>query len=117
MIEGVPSERNVYEGEQAYLRDLAKKMMAQLKRGVHANPGTRRGQKFSDHVQAIVYEHVTEGPRVHGFGNADPDLKTRGDSLTMTGLHERTGAAMYAMPDGSILIRNTNGKPLWREDR
>jgi hypothetical protein len=80
-----------------------------------ANPPAG-AQKFSNHVQAIVYEHVTEGDRVHGFGNADPDLRTRGRTLAMTGLKEKTGAEMYALPDGSILIRNRDGKPLWRED-
>ena len=100
---------------QRQITEWAARLLAQLDRGIHANPP--RGRKFSNHVQAIVYEHITEGPRAHGFGNADPDLRSRGNALTMTGLHERTGAAMYALPDGSILIRNTNGKPLWREDR
>ena len=92
---------------------------------VITNPGVKRrknplgvtGEKFSNHVQAIVYEHLTEGPRVHGFGNADPELTTRGNSLTLTGLREKTRAEMFALSDGSVLIRNVDGKPLWRKDR
>jgi hypothetical protein len=98
-----------------WLLPMAEEMRRQVSRGVHVNPP--KGIKFSSDVQAIVYEHVTEGPRVHGFGNADPKLTNRGNALTMTGLKEKTGAAMYALPDGSILIRNTNGNPLWREDQ
>lgn len=98
---------------------LVNAMRAQLRAGVHTNPRQRNpsGRKMSNHVQAIVYDHLTEGPRVHGFGNADPALKERGDSLTMTGLHDVTNVAMYAEPDGSIRLRHNSGKPLWFDDK
>jgi hypothetical protein len=101
-------------GNANRIADIARQMIRQVSRGVHTNPG---GEKFSNHVQAIVYEHVTEGPRAHGFGNADPDLRTHGRTLSMTGLKEKTDVAMYAMPDGSIHIRGGRGQRLWRKDR
>lgn len=91
-------------------------MLQQLERGVHANPGpTGRRVKLSNDVQAIVYDHVTQGPRCHGYGNADIDLKTRGDTLSITGLHERTGVEMYGLADGSVLVKHRDGKPVWGE--
>jgi hypothetical protein len=95
---------------------IANMMLAQLRKGVHANPGASTGSrvKMSNDVQAIVYDHVTEGPRCHGYGNADIDLRTRGDTLSITGLHERTGVEMFGLADGSVLIKRKDGKPVWK---
>lgn len=96
---------------------IANMMLAQLRKGVHANPGATSGKrvKMSNDVQAIVYDHVTQGPRCHGYGDADIDLKTRGDTLSITGLHERTGVEMFGLADGSVLIKHKHGKPVWGE--
>ena len=41
------------------------------------------------------------------------DLKTRGDTLSIRGLHERTGVQMFGLPDGSVLIKHQRGLPVW----
>lgn len=94
---------------------IATMMLAQLRNGVHANPSSGKRVKMSNDVQAIVYDHVTQGPRCHGYGDADIDLKTRGDTLSITGLHERTGVEMFGLADGSVLIKHKSRKPVWGE--
>ena len=106
-------------GNLRAIEEIALKMLRQVAEGVHTNPGTPRGGvKFSDNVEAVVYQHKTEGPRAHAFGNAELDERDleRG-ILRLDDVKERTGVAMYAMPDGSVVLRHSQGKPLWREDR
>jgi hypothetical protein len=98
------------------LENLGRLMLGQVRGDVHTNPA-RKGEKFSNHVQAVVYRHVTEGHRVHGFGNAEIGLKSHGHTLTISNLPERTDVEMYALEDGSILLKHRSGKPLWEKMR
>jgi hypothetical protein len=121
-VAGSGGDRDSAELFRHQAANLVAALLAQLARGVHANPRRRGnpeilgGQKMSNHVQAIVYDHLTKGPRVHGFGNAEPDLKERGPSLTMTGLRDFTDVEMFALRDGSLRIRHKHGEPLWWDD-
>jgi hypothetical protein len=79
---------------------------------------TRRGGavQTSEHVMAIVYVHKDDGNfYCHGFGDADIDLKSRGDALTITGLKSRTHVGMFAEADGSVRIAHKDGEPLWED--
>lgn len=98
----------------------ARVMLAQLDRGVHANPSLRGGApmrgrvKIGSHVQAIAYIHAKDGDAyVHGFGNRDPseaDLK-RG-ILRLDRLKDVTNVEMYGNPDGTVTLVGTKGQPL-----
>lgn len=95
------------------IRDLAWKMMRQVKSGVHVNG---RGIKTSDDVQAIVYRHEEDGKLyVHGFGDADLDLTTRDGKLIIDGLKDETDVQMFAQPDGSVRIASRDGSPVWED--
>lgn len=113
--DSAPYLRNAMQMASSRLYAIADIMFKQLRQGVHANPGVR-GEKFGEQVQAVVYIHTTEGPRAHGFGNADPALEEHGRTLSMTGLKERTDVEMFALPNGTVLLKHKHGKPLWRED-
>lgn len=106
-------------GNLRAIEEVALRMLRQVAEGVHTNPGTPRGgTKFSNHVEAVVYRHVTEGPRAHGFGNAELDERDLEHGiLRLDDVKEKTNVAMYAMPDGTVMLKHSQGKPLWREDR
>ena len=97
------------------LRELSQNMRAQLRRGIHANPGGRR-TKIGDHVQAVLYVHTVDGePYVHGFGNADLKISNvRDGDVKLKGLHDTTGVCMYGEPDGSVTLEGDHGQPLWK---
>lgn len=95
------------------LQEIAETMIAQVKGGVHQNP--RGGECFGRDVQAIVYVHEETGERmVHQFGGKDPSARdlARG-ILNLSKLPSRTGAKLYAMPDGSLAVRSGRGQSLW----
>lgn len=96
-----------------HLDALARQMLAQVQRGVHRNPP--KGHCMSYHVHAVAYEHEADGERYcHGFGDAEITLQSkRAGHLEISGLHDQTDVAMYAMPDGSIRLASTRGRCLW----
>lgn len=105
---------------------VADAMLAQVGRGVHANPPLlvfanpgkgMRGEIMSSSVLAIMYVHEDDDePYVHGFANAELTLKTAPNgTVTITGLADRTDVEMLALDDGSVLIRGTHGQRLWDE--
>lgn len=67
-------------------------------------------------VMAVVYKHAEDGALyAHGFGKEAWGISTKGDKLTLHGLNEVTDVKMFALPNGDILMRHSDGKPLWRE--
>lgn len=84
-------------------------------RRVRKNPA--RGIKFGSDVQAIIYRNteVQHHPfRAHAFGGQDFTLKNgRAGELTIQGMTDRTGLECFAMPDGSVLLRFADGRPVW----
>lgn len=107
---GLPSE--VHEAAAA-IAEVAQVMLTQLEHGVHQNP---RGLELSRNVQAIVYIHTKDGERyVHGFGNAELDLKDRRDgTLEIRGLQEQTGVQMVGSADKrTVTLRGVDGQTLW----
>lgn len=97
------------------LRVLAQRMLAQVERGVHANPRERR-TKIGEHVQAVLYVHAKDHlPYAHGFGNADIAIDTvREGDVKLEGLHDTTDVCMYGEPDGTITMEGKRGQPLWK---
>lgn len=72
--------------------------------------------RMSDHAVAILYMRKDDGSyRVHGFGDADLDLATVRGEVRIRGLKQHTRVAMDALPDGSLHMYSTQGKPLWGE--
>lgn len=100
------------------LEQIAREQLKALN-AVRVNGRLRRNSgsvQTSDHVMAIVYVHKDDGQLYcHGFGDADIDLKSRGDALTITGLKERTHVEMFAEQDGSVRIAHKDGEPLWED--
>lgn len=94
---------------------ISEKMLRQVNHGIHRNPGKAKRTKIGEHVQAIVYIHATDGqPYVHGFGNADIDLESRGKgNVTIRGLHDDTQVCMYGESDGTVTIEGERGQKLW----
>lgn len=94
---------------------IAEKMLRQVHRGIHTNPGGKKRTKIGKHVQAIIYIHAKDNkPYVHGFGNADIDLDTHGaGNVTIDGLHDNTQVCMYGEPDGTVTIEGERGQQLW----
>ena len=90
----------------------------QVRAGVHTNPGRQQagGMKMSGHVQAIIYTHEDDNQfYCHGFGDAEIRLTTRGQSLHIDGLKDRTNVEMLAMSNGSICIIGRSGQRLWED--
>jgi hypothetical protein len=59
-------------------------------------------------VQAVLYLRDDDGePYVHGFGDADLDLRTntRTGAVTIGNMKVRTGVEAVLLDDGSILLR------------
>lgn len=91
---------------------------------VFGNPARRNGTRsgstiISRHVQAVAYVHAVDGSRrVHGYGNADIDLKDiGGDGVEIRGLKTRTGVTMVGNADGSVTLFHSDGLPLWGMER
>lgn len=79
------------------------------------NPRLGRDTLIGKHVQAIIYVHAVDGDRyVHGFGDADIDLRSyaTGD-VRVGGMHAKTGVEMYGTEDGNVFVRGRDGQRLW----
>ena len=123
--------REVQKGQSAYASSNIRNALGsvntlqkQLGRGVHknnpgllavyGNPGVvclSRGE-----VQCIVYGHARRdvGPRAHGFGDAPIRLATRGNTLSISNLADRTGVSMFGSEDKKqIIVRGDRGQKLW----
>jgi hypothetical protein len=75
---------------------------------VVGNPSRGKGIIISHNVQAVLYLRDDDGePYVHGFGDADLDLKTdtRTGAVTIGNMKSRTGVEAVLLDDGSILLR------------
>ena len=86
---------------------------------VQVNP-PRAGQVMSREVLAVVYRHIADPPdviRVHGFGDANIQLRTRrgGDVLEIAGLDEFTDVRMISEVNGDIRLCHKDGLPLWAD--
>ncbi len=100
-------------------RTLVDALDAQVTAGIHKNPMlvtfNPKGAPIIAHdVQAILYRHQTDGLNYcHGFGNSDPGIKTRGDTLTLTGLADRTDVRAIVLEGGkAVLLRHARGLPV-----
>ena len=92
-----------------------RELLVQVQRGIHMNPrGSARGERMSGHVQAIAYVHAQDGDQyVHGFGDAELNAKElQKGILDLSDLHDQTDIEMFAMPDGSLSLRSSQGKDL-----
>jgi len=84
------------------LVNLAKNMLAQLATGRHENPlvgilgNPPRGRQLASRVYRIEYRHA-QG-RHHNYQHAFGP-----------------GTVAYCLPDGTILLRHTRGKRLWKD--
>lgn len=104
-------------------------LLYQARKGVHRNPAlvvfnpprSRRHRRnpsedgiIASDVQAILYKHHDDGRwYCHGFGGKDPDIKSRGDSVTLTGLAETTGVVAAVEDDGKVVsLYHRDGKPI-----
>lgn len=76
-----------------------------------------RGAKtFGKHVLAIVYEHNDDGQLyAHGFGDQEVDVRQRGDQLILTNVPKRTYVRAQALPNGTVVLKREDGKPVWGE--
>ena len=92
-------------------------MESQVARGVHANPhraNPGRKKRIGTDVQAVIYRHVDGTNRVHGFGNADIELRDLPDGgVQVSRMHERTGVTMYGDPDGTVTLSGPDGEAVW----
>lgn len=89
------------------------------RRKVKENP-PRAGQLMSREVMAVVYRHVHDPPdtvRVHGFGDATIELKTKrgGKVIEIAGLEDFTDVRMIAEPNGEIRLTHKKGDSLWAD--
>lgn len=95
---------------------LLKRLSEQVARGVHVNGRKRKAIQTSEDVLAIVYRHRDNDEfYVHGFGDAELDLSSRGDELRIRGLKDRTGIQMFAEPDGTVTIAHPQGHSIWED--
>lgn len=75
-----------------------------------------KGSTFGKHVLAIVYEHQDDGELyAHGFGEKEVDVRQRGEELVLTGIGKRTNVLAQALPDGAVLLKHKDGKPVWKD--
>lgn len=97
---------------------ICEKMLQQVFRGIHKNPShlTNPSQKkrIGSDVQAVIYRHVDGTNRVHGFGNADIELRDLPNGgVQVSRMHERTGVTMYGYPDGTVTLCGPAGEAVW----
>lgn len=84
---------------------------------IFGNPPPRVAGVLGD-VKAVVYRHAeSREMMVHGFGPHGEriELEDLNDGIAIHRLPRGvTRAQAIALSDGSILLRNRDGKPLWK---
>lgn len=99
---------------------IARQMLVQLERGVHANPALAvfgaNPPLLSRDVQAVLYRHAENGKDyVHPFGTGTTVTNKRdGSTVVRAGSHARSGVRALLLADGSVLLRHPT-KRIWGE--
>lgn len=99
------------------IEHIAKAMLVQLERGIHANPQLAvfgNPPLLSRDVQAVLYRHAEDGKDyVHPFGTGlRVKNKRDGSTVVRAATNARSGVRALLLADGSVLLRHPS-KRIW----